>query len=294
MVTKMLQVSFVLVLFYTVSTLAQQVAPIIPTKPNHLPSCNRGANHANVHRGWHLGQGPYFCGTDADGDGPELLAAVMNPQCGATIWVKNTGTFGSSVNNGIGNCIQAKLVDQEGGGSVDLNPAGWTALTNSPDGQVAVEWYARIHRVKVASGDDADCQRGYGSCPGGGGSPAPVPDTSTSPSSNNQQGDPSNDNAGGGCTVQANEQCGGQAFTGCTTCADGMQCTFFNDFVYCATASAIPQADVVDVKLTNDQSTNQIEITNDEGVFQPLTKYDNEYSTIAVQANNLRGVSSRT
>ena len=96
--------------------------------------------------------------------GPELLAAVLNPQCGATIWVKNTGTFGTSVNNGIGNCIQARLVDQEGGGSVgrsrnvfsrlllghteqcstDLNPAAWTALTNSPDGQVAVEWYVHI------------------------------------------------------------------------------------------------------------------------------------------------------
>lgn len=50
--------------------------------------------------------------------GPELLAAVLNPQCGATIWVRNTGVFGPSVNNGIGNCIQARLVDQEGGGSV--------------------------------------------------------------------------------------------------------------------------------------------------------------------------------
>lgn len=90
----------------------------------------------------------------------------MGPKCGATIWVKNTGTFGTSVNNGIGKCIQAKLVDQEGGGAVgrlllsqaamtvaatflsinangswaDLNPAAWSALTNSPDGQVAVEW----------------------------------------------------------------------------------------------------------------------------------------------------------
>lgn len=66
------------------------------------------------------------------------------------------------MNNGIGNCIQAKLVDQEGGGAVgrslplvvteyfcdmdannfctDLNPAAWSALTNSQDGQVAVEW----------------------------------------------------------------------------------------------------------------------------------------------------------
>lgn len=50
--------------------------------------------------------------------GTELLAAVLGPQCGATIWVKNTGIFGTSVNNGIGNCIQAKLVDQEGGGAV--------------------------------------------------------------------------------------------------------------------------------------------------------------------------------
>lgn len=50
--------------------------------------------------------------------GGEFLAAVMGPQCGATIWVKNTGTFGTSVNNGIGNCITARLVDQEGGGSV--------------------------------------------------------------------------------------------------------------------------------------------------------------------------------
>ena len=50
--------------------------------------------------------------------GSEFLAAVMSPQCGETIWVKNTGNFGSSVNNGVGNCITARLVDQEGGGSV--------------------------------------------------------------------------------------------------------------------------------------------------------------------------------
>lgn len=55
-----------------------------------------------------------------DYPGPELLAAVLNPQCGATIWVKNTGTFGTSVNNGVGTCITAKLVDQEGGGSVGM------------------------------------------------------------------------------------------------------------------------------------------------------------------------------
>ncbi|KAL8823478.1 MAG: hypothetical protein Q9191_005819, partial [Dirinaria sp. TL-2023a] len=151
-------------------------------------------NHANAHRGWFLGGGPYFCGTDADGNGPEFLAAVLNPQCGATIWVKNTGTFGPSVDNGIGSCIEAKLVDQEGGGSVDLNPAAWSALTNSPDGQVTVEW-------------------GYGSCSGGTASPPPsdprpaateAPAPSEPPFSAPMQG----------CTVQANEQCGGQDFTG--------------------------------------------------------------------------------
>ncbi|KAL8678101.1 MAG: hypothetical protein Q9186_005507 [Xanthomendoza sp. 1 TL-2023] len=159
----MLQASLLLIgSLYTVSILAQ------------------GVNHANIHRGWHLGQGPYFCGTDADGDGPELLAAVLGPQCGATIWVKNTGTFGTSVNNGVGNCIQAKLVDQEGGGAVDLNPAAWSALTGSPDGQVAVEW-------------------GYGSCPGGGSSgggssrggssPVPVQSTSTTPQPTEEKAD---------------------------------------------------------------------------------------------------------
>ncbi|KAL9597809.1 MAG: hypothetical protein Q9219_004886 [cf. Caloplaca sp. 3 TL-2023] len=54
----MLQVSFVLLSLCTVSILAQ------------------GANHANVHRGWHLGQGPYFCGTDADGDGSQQFRSA--------------------------------------------------------------------------------------------------------------------------------------------------------------------------------------------------------------------------
>ncbi|KAL8876606.1 MAG: hypothetical protein Q9198_005227 [Flavoplaca austrocitrina] len=131
--------------------------------------CGRdvNVNHANIHPGWHKGQGPYFCGKDADGDGmqhlhyynkdfyasstyspsigPELLAAILGPQCGATIWVKNTGPYLTSVTSGVGNCIEAKLVDQEGGGAADLNPAAWKALTNeSPDGQVSVEWYVGL------------------------------------------------------------------------------------------------------------------------------------------------------
>ncbi|KAL8669117.1 MAG: hypothetical protein Q9168_006282, partial [Polycauliona sp. 1 TL-2023] len=158
MVTFTLQASALILLSYTTSVLAQ------------------GVNHANVHLGWKLGGGPYFCGTDADGDGPELLAAVLGPQCGATIWVKNTGTFGTSVDNGVGKCIEAKLVDQEGGGSVDLNPAAWSALTNSPDGQVAVVW-------------------GYGSCADSGSTPSASPaagsqdttDTSSGSSANQVQ-----------------------------------------------------------------------------------------------------------
>ena len=71
--------------------------------------------------------------------------------------------------------------------------------------------------------------RGYGSCAGGSGSPAPAPDPSTSSSPGKQQSDTDSGQTGGGCTVQANEQCGGKAFTGCTSCASGMQCTFFND-----------------------------------------------------------------
>lgn len=110
--------------------------------------------------------------TNESSTGPELLAAVGSPQCGATIWVKNTGPYLTSVNNGIGRCIEAKLVDQEGGLSVgmplllrlpkilvvafhgtdakeswaDLNPAAWTALTDSPDGQVTVEWYVDLNK----------------------------------------------------------------------------------------------------------------------------------------------------
>ncbi|CAO1605778.1 hypothetical protein XANCAGTX0491_009284 [Xanthoria calcicola] len=254
MFTSMLLASFLILSFCTISALAQ------------------GVNHANIHRGWHKGQGPYFCGSDADGDGTELLAAVLGPQCGATIWVKNTGIFGTSVNNGIGNCIQAKLVDQEGGGAVDLNPAAWAALTTSPegvttpDGQVSVEW-------------------GYGSCASGGKSPTPGPDTSSTPpssgeqdqstsgsdhkdqsttdekdqstsdqkdqsikdqedqstsnqkdsSTSDQKDQPTSDQkdqptSGKTCSVPAHDQCGGRDFTGCTTCADGLQCTFVNEW----------------------------------------------------------------
>lgn len=32
--------------------------------------------------------------------------------------MRNTGIYGSSVNNGVGNCITARVVDQEGDGSV--------------------------------------------------------------------------------------------------------------------------------------------------------------------------------
>ena len=46
------------------------------------------------------------------------MAAVKGPQCGQIIWVKNCGTYGTSVNNGVGTCITATLVDEEGGGSV--------------------------------------------------------------------------------------------------------------------------------------------------------------------------------
>ncbi|CAL8584083.1 hypothetical protein XPA_009688 [Xanthoria parietina] len=267
MFTPMLLASLFILSFCTISALAQ------------------GVNHANIHRGWHKGQGPYFCGSDADGDGTELLAAVLGPQCGATIWVKNTGIFGTSVNNGIGNCIQAKLVDQEGGGAVDLNPAAWAALTTSPegvttpDGQVSVEW-------------------GYGSCASGGKSPTPGPDTSSAPPSSGQQdnstsgsdhtdqstGDQQDHSTGDQqdqstkdqedqstsnqrdsstsdqkdqstkdqvdqstsnqkdsstsdqptsdktCSVPAHDQCGGRDFSGCTTCADGLQCTLVNEW----------------------------------------------------------------
>ncbi|KAI4219027.1 MAG: hypothetical protein L6R36_008608, partial [Xanthoria steineri] len=260
MFTSMLLASFFILSFCTISALAQ---------------------------GWHKGQGPYFCGSDADGDGTELLAAVLGPQCGATIWVKNTGIFGTSVNNGIGNCIQAKLVDQEGGGAVDLNPAAWAALTTSPegvttpDGQVSVEW-------------------GYGSCASGGKPPTPGPNTSSNPPSSGEQdqsasgsdhkdqstGDQQDQSAGDQqdqstgdqqdqsttdekyqstsdqkdqstkyqedqstkdqkdsstsdqkdqptsdktCSVPAHDQCGGRDFSGCTTCADGLQCTLVNE-----------------------------------------------------------------
>ncbi|KAL8691798.1 MAG: hypothetical protein Q9224_004093 [Gallowayella concinna] len=169
----MLQASLLLIgSLYTVSILAQ------------------GVNHANIHRGWHLGQGPYFCGTDADGDGPELLAAVLGPQCGATIWIKNTGTFGTSVNNGVGNCIQAKLVDQEGGGAVDLNPAAWSALTGSPDGQVAVEWgYGSCPGGGSSGGGSSGGGSSGGGSSGGGSSPVPVQDTSTTPQPTEEKAD---------------------------------------------------------------------------------------------------------
>ncbi|KAL8991628.1 MAG: hypothetical protein Q9169_007803 [Polycauliona sp. 2 TL-2023] len=223
----------------------------------------KGANHANIHRGWKSGGGPYFCGTDADGDGTEspqahvrrgltfsssgseLLAAVLGPECGATIWVKNVGIYGTSVNNGIGKCIEAKLVDQEGGGAVDLNPAAWTALTDSPDGQVSVVW-------------------GYGSCASAGGSTTTASSGSGSQDSEDETPDPSADTAektqetttdgqpkisekveefsnndsgsgdetsssGGSCTVQANYQCGGKNFSGCSTCAKDLQCVPENE-----------------------------------------------------------------
>lgn len=41
-------------------------------------------------------------------------------------------------------------------------------------------------------------------------------------------------------------------------------------------------------------SKSHTEITNDSAIFQPLTKCDNEYSTIDVRANNLRGVPGLT
>ncbi|KAL8645698.1 MAG: hypothetical protein Q9226_007184 [Calogaya cf. arnoldii] len=237
----------------------------------------QGVNHANIHRGWHKGQGPYFCGSDADGDGPELLAAVLGPKCGATIWVKNTGIFGTSVNNGIGKCITAKLVDQEGGGAVDLNPAAWKALTDSPDGQVSVEWgygscsgggsstsasdtsstlsssdgHSQFSSGEgSSSGDSSKTNTGDSSNTSSGDSSSDSSNTSSGDSSNGDSSDsskdtsssnPSNDkpsssdsSSGGGCTVQANDQCGGKDFTGCTTCADGMQCTSFNE------SSALP------------------------------------------------------
>ncbi|KAL8816674.1 MAG: hypothetical protein Q9223_004352 [Gallowayella weberi] len=71
--------------------------------------------------------------------------------------------------------------------------------------------------------------QGYGSCPGGGNSPVPVQDTSSTPQATKEQDNVNNGDTSKGCSVQANVQCGGRDFTGCTTCADGMQCTFFND-----------------------------------------------------------------
>ncbi|KAI4283611.1 MAG: hypothetical protein L6R35_005103, partial [Caloplaca aegaea] len=214
-----------------------------------------GVNHANRHAGWHLGGGPYFCGTDADGDGTEFLAAVLGPQCGATIWIKNTGKYGPSVNNGIGNCITAKLVDQEGGGSVDLNPAAWTALSNAPPGQVSVEWYAHLDEREPLMIDAKTFNRGYGSCGDSDSKPAQdsssknsnsddSSDNSSNESSNSDDpstkssSDSSSDSSsseqqaqstsGDSCSVQANDRCGGKDFKGCTTCADDMECFFFN------------------------------------------------------------------
>ena len=46
------------------------------------------------------------------------VAALLGPKCDEMIWVRNVGKFGGSVNNGIGKCITATLVDQEGGGAV--------------------------------------------------------------------------------------------------------------------------------------------------------------------------------
>ncbi|KAL9640694.1 MAG: hypothetical protein Q9204_000605 [Flavoplaca sp. TL-2023a] len=244
----MLQASFFILSIYTRSALAQ------------------GVNHANRHAGWQLGGGPYFCGTDADGDGTEFLAAVLGPKCGATIWIKNTGTYGPSVNNGIGNCITAKLVDQEGGGSVDLNPTAWTALSNAPPGQVSVEWYAHLDEREPSMIDAKTFYRGYGSC--GDSDSKPAQDSSSSnsdsdgssteseslnASSDNSSNESSNSDdpstksssdsssdssrseqeaqstSGDSCSVQANDRCGGKDFNGCTTCADDMECFFFNE-----------------------------------------------------------------
>ena len=55
-------------------------------------------------------------------------------------------------------------------------------------------------------------------CPAGGGNPNPSPSSSSSPSTPSQTSNPGN---GGGGSVPLYGQCGGQGYTGPTTCAQG-------------------------------------------------------------------------